>query len=146
MSEKVETVTTSPFAGQKPGTSGLRKKCSEFFQANYVENFVQCTLEAVGGDLEGATLVVGGDGRYGVKDVASKIIQIAAANKVKSSVSMVKREKNGVAIFPFFRCRSSSSARMASSPHLPCPTSSGRTQPLGALSSQPRTTPVERTV
>ena len=83
MSEKVETVTTSPFAGQKPGTSGLRKKCSEFFQANYVENFVQCTLEAVGGDLEGATLVVGGDGRYGVKDVASKIIQIAAANKVK---------------------------------------------------------------
>ena len=83
MSAKVVTVTTSPIAGQKPGTSGLRKRVSEFFQANYVENFVQCTLEAVGGDLEGATLVVGGDGRYGVKEVVGKIIQIAAANKVK---------------------------------------------------------------
>ena len=79
----VETVGTSPFDGQKPGTSGLRKKVSEFSQDNYVENFVQCTLDAVGGGLEGATLVVGGDGRYGVKNVAVKIIQIAAANKVK---------------------------------------------------------------
>ena len=83
MPEKVVRVSTSPFAGQKPGTSGLRKKVSEFFQPNYVENFVQCTLDAIGGELEGATLVVGGDGRYGVKDVAGKIIQIAAANKVK---------------------------------------------------------------
>ena len=103
MSEKVETVTTSPFAGQKPGTSGLRKKCSEFFQANYVENFVQCTLEAVGGDLEGATLVVGGDGRYGVKDVASKIIQIAAANKVKIIRIHGEKRKKWSCDFPVFQ-------------------------------------------
>ena len=87
MSAKVVTVTTSPIAGQKPGTSGLRKRVSEFFQENYVENFVQCTLEAIGGELEGATLVVGGDGRFGVKDVVGKIIQIAAANKVKIKVN-----------------------------------------------------------
>ena len=97
MSEKVVRVSTSPFVGQKPGTSGLRKKVSEFFQANYVENFVQCTLDAIGGELEGATLVVGGDGRYGVKDVAGKIIQIAAANKVKKN--FLDKRKNYAALF-----------------------------------------------
>ncbi len=77
------TVSTTPFAGQKPGTSGLRKKVSEFLGTpNYVENFLQCTLEAVGDDLKGATLVVGGDGRYGVRETVAKIVQMAAANGV----------------------------------------------------------------
>ena len=90
MSAPVETVATKPFSGQKPGTSGLRKKVTEFFQPHYVENFVQCTLDAIGSELEGATLVVGGDGRYGVKDVVAKIIQIAAANKVKYSEALAR--------------------------------------------------------
>ena len=81
------TVSTTPFAGQKPGTSGLRKKVSEFLETpNYVENFLQCTLEAVGDDLKGSTLVVGGDGRYGVKETCAKIVKMAAANGVKKLI------------------------------------------------------------
>ena len=75
-------VATTPFAGQKPGTSGLRKKVTEFTQPNYMENFIQCTLSAVGNTLEGSTLVVGGDGRYGVPQAVDLIIKMAAANKV----------------------------------------------------------------
>ena len=75
-------VATTPFAGQKPGTSGLRKKVTEFTQPNYMENFIQCTLSAVGNTLEGSTLVVGGDGRFGVPEAVDLIIKMAAANKV----------------------------------------------------------------
>lgn len=76
-------VETTPFAGQKPGTSGLRKKVPEFMAANYMENFIQCTLSAIGNELAGATLVVGGDGRFGVREAVQKIIRMAAANGVK---------------------------------------------------------------
>ena len=78
----VTEVPTKPFAGQKPGTSGLRKKVLEFTQPHYMENFIQCTLLAVGDRLKGSTLVVGGDGRYGMKLAVSNIIKIAAANQV----------------------------------------------------------------
>lgn len=47
-----------------------------------MENFIQCTLLGVGDKLKGSTLVVGGDGRFGVKMAVSKIIKIAAANLV----------------------------------------------------------------
>ncbi len=76
-------VATQVFAGQKPGTSGLRKRVEEFMQDHYMENFIQCTLEAMGNDLPGSTLVVGGDGRYGVTLAVDKIIKMAAANKVQ---------------------------------------------------------------
>ena len=79
---EVSKIATSPFAGQKPGTSGLRKKVTEFTQPNYMENFIQCTLSAVGNALEGSTLVVGGDGRFGVPQAVDLIIKMAAANKV----------------------------------------------------------------
>ena len=82
MANQTSQVTTTPFAGQKPGTSGLRKKVTEFTQPNYMENFIQCTLSAVGKTLEGCTLVVGGDGRFGVPLAVDLIIKIAAANKV----------------------------------------------------------------
>ncbi len=84
------SVSTKPFAGQKPGTSGLRKKVNEFLETpHYVENFLQCTLEAVGDQLKGATLVVGGDGRFGVKDTVAKIIRMAAANGVSQAVTVL---------------------------------------------------------
>ena len=38
---QVTTVTTAPIAGQKPGTSGLRKKTPVFMGRHYLENFVQ---------------------------------------------------------------------------------------------------------
>ena len=84
MSFSSTTVSTTPFEGQKPGTSGLRKAVKVFQQQNYTENFIQCTLAgALGEKLVGSTLVVGGDGRYFMKDVADKIVKIAAANGVK---------------------------------------------------------------
>lgn len=60
----VKTVETTAHAGQKPGTSGLRKRVKVFQQEHYTENFVQAILSAMPGGCEGKTLVVGGDGRY----------------------------------------------------------------------------------
>jgi phosphoglucomutase len=70
---------TSPFEGQKPGTSGLRKKTKVFMQPRYLENFVQATFEAIGG-VAGQTLVLGGDGRYFGAEAARIILKMAAAN------------------------------------------------------------------
>ena len=75
----IRTVATKPYDDQKPGTSGLRKKVPEFQQANYVENFVQSIFDALQG-IEGKTLILGGDGRYYNREVAQKVIAIAAAN------------------------------------------------------------------
>lgn len=80
----VVTVNTTPYDGQKPGTSGLRKKVKVFVQENYTENFIQSILDANKDVLKGSTLVVGGDGRYLVKEVVDKIIKICAGNGVSS--------------------------------------------------------------
>uniref|UniRef100_U5ELU3 phosphoglucomutase (alpha-D-glucose-1,6-bisphosphate-dependent) n=1 Tax=Corethrella appendiculata TaxID=1370023 RepID=U5ELU3_9DIPT len=82
MTITIKTVSTSPFEGQKPGTSGLRKKVKVFTETNYTENFVQCILDANGASLAGSTLVVGGDGRYFCKEACELIISICAANQV----------------------------------------------------------------
>lgn len=72
------TVATTPIAGQKPGTSGLRKKTPVFMGAHYLENFVQAIFDVVG--AEGKTFVVGGDGRYFNDRAAQVILRMAAAN------------------------------------------------------------------
>ncbi|XP_072172778.1 phosphoglucomutase-1-like [Diadema setosum] len=77
-----EVVSTTPFPGQKPGTSGLRKPTGTFQTPNYTENFVQSTLAAIGDKLSGANLVVGGDGRFFMREAVGLIVQIAAANGV----------------------------------------------------------------
>lgn len=75
----VNVVSTKPIEGQKPGTSGLRKKTRVFMQPGYLENYVQAIFDGIGG-VEGKTLVVGGDGRY-FNDVAiGTILRMAAAN------------------------------------------------------------------
>ena len=74
---KITTVGTTPFAGQKPGTSGLRKKVRVFAQPGYLENFVQSIFDNLSGQ-QGQTLVLGGDGRY-FNDVAIQIILRMAA-------------------------------------------------------------------
>ncbi len=80
----VQTVRTKPFEGQRPGTSGLRKKTRVFLQPGYLENFVQSVFDAVRADAaEGfgaETLVVGGDGRYYNREAIQTIIRMAAAN------------------------------------------------------------------
>ena len=76
---KIETITTRPFDGQKPGTSGLRKKTKIFVQPDYLENFIQSVFNAIGG-ADGKTFVVGGDGRYFNKEAIQTILNMAAAN------------------------------------------------------------------
>ncbi|HRM75649.1 MAG TPA: alpha-D-glucose phosphate-specific phosphoglucomutase, partial [Paracoccus sp. (in: a-proteobacteria)] len=56
-------IPTKPIDGQKPGTSGLRKKTPVFMQPHYLENFVQAIWNGTGG-AQGKTYVLGGDGRY----------------------------------------------------------------------------------
>jgi phosphoglucomutase len=81
----VKTITVKPFEGQRPGTSGLRKKTREFMQPGYVEAFVQSIFNAlrgsVAGDFSRSTLVVGGDGRYYNREAIHKILSIAVGNQ-----------------------------------------------------------------
>ncbi len=75
----VVTIETTPFDGQKPGTSGLRKRVPVFAQARYVENFVQSIFDSLDG-YAGQTLVVGGDGRHLNREAIQVILKMAAAN------------------------------------------------------------------
>ncbi|WP_431299610.1 alpha-D-glucose phosphate-specific phosphoglucomutase [Tabrizicola sp. BL-A-41-H6] len=72
------TVKTAPIAGQKPGTSGLRKKTPVFMGRHYLENFVQSIFDVIG--CQGKTFVLGGDGRYFNDRAAQVILRMAAAN------------------------------------------------------------------
>ena len=74
----IRTVATQPIAGQKPGTSGLRKKTPIFIGRHYLENFVQSIFDVVG--AAGKTFVLGGDGRYFNDRAAQVILRMAAAN------------------------------------------------------------------
>lgn len=82
MTVSMRVVATKPFEGQKPGTSGLRKKVKVFAEQHYTENFVQCILDSVGESIKGSLLVVGGDGRYFLKEAIDLIVRICAANGV----------------------------------------------------------------
>ncbi|KAK4789997.1 hypothetical protein SAY86_017301 [Trapa natans] len=105
----VSKVPTTSFDGQKPGTSGLRKKVKVFVQPHYLHNFVQSTFNALSAEnVRGATLVVSGDGRYFSKEAIQIIIKMSAANGVRRvwvgqngllstpAVSAVIRERTGL--------------------------------------------------
>jgi phosphoglucomutase len=81
----VTTVRTSPFEGQRPGTSGLRKKVTVFQTPGYLENFVQAVFDTQPA-LRGGTLVLGGDGRYYNREAVQVILRLAAANGVARTV------------------------------------------------------------
>ena len=72
-------IKTSPISGQKPGTSGLRKKTQVFSSPHFLENYIQSTFDGIGG-IEGKTLVIGGDGRYYNDRAIQIILRMAAAN------------------------------------------------------------------
>lgn len=74
----IQTQPTTPIEGQKPGTSGLRKKTQVFMQPGYLENFVQGIWNGLGG-ITGKTLVLGGDGRFFNDSAAQTILRMAAA-------------------------------------------------------------------
>ncbi len=95
----VSTIPTRPFDDQKPGTSGLRKKVRVFQKPHYLENFVQAIFDAVPA-CQGATLVVGGDGRYYNRPALQTILQMAAAN----GVGRVLVGQNGLLSTPAVSC------------------------------------------
>ncbi|KAI6116827.1 hypothetical protein EDD16DRAFT_1896396 [Pisolithus croceorrhizus] len=84
MGYQVREVATKPYDGQKPGTSGLRKRVKVFQQENYTENFVQAIFDSIRSD--GATLVIGGDGRYFSPETVQTILRIGSANGVKKFI------------------------------------------------------------
>ncbi len=75
----IQTISTTPFNDQKPGTSGLRKRVTVFKQPHYLENFVQSIFNTIKAPL-GATLTLGGDGRYYNREAIQIILKMAAAN------------------------------------------------------------------
>ena len=77
----ITTITSQPFADQRPGTSGLRKKVRVFQSPHYLENFVQSIFDTRA-DLKDGTLVLGGDGRYYNRQAIQVILRMAAANGV----------------------------------------------------------------
>ncbi|MBW6522618.1 alpha-D-glucose phosphate-specific phosphoglucomutase [Sphingomonas sp. RHCKR47] len=75
----IRAVQTTPFTDQKPGTSGLRKKVRVFQQPSYAENFIQSVFDVIERERAGATLVIGGDGRFLNREVIQIAIRMAAA-------------------------------------------------------------------
>ncbi|WP_337169890.1 alpha-D-glucose phosphate-specific phosphoglucomutase [Gemmatimonas aurantiaca] len=78
----ITIVPTSPFADQRPGTSGLRKRTPVFQQPHYLENFVQALLDEAA-LTSTQTLVVGGDGRFHNREAIGVIVRMAAANGIR---------------------------------------------------------------
>ncbi|KAG6336026.1 hypothetical protein ID866_3061 [Astraeus odoratus] len=84
MGYQVKEIPTKTYDGQKPGTSGLRKRVKVFQQEHYTENFVQAIFDSI--KSEGATLVIGGDGRYFSPETVQTILKIGSANGVKKFI------------------------------------------------------------
>jgi len=100
MNESITIVPTEPYENTKPGTSGLRKSVTTFQQEHYTENFVQATLNALGNDLGGCSLVLGGDGRFFGRQCTKTIIKMCAANGVKRLLV----GQNGIMSTPAISC------------------------------------------
>ncbi len=82
--QQAVAVRTTPYADQRPGTSGLRKKTRIFMQPHYLENYIQSVFDVLREEVKdgfaGSTLLVGGDGRYYNQAAIQVILRMAAAN------------------------------------------------------------------
>ncbi|MDO8291251.1 MAG: alpha-D-glucose phosphate-specific phosphoglucomutase [Gallionella sp.] len=96
---QTRTVATTPYDDQKPGTSGLRKRVTVFRQPHYLENFVQSVFDTISAP-QGATLVLGGDGRYYNREAIQIILKITAAN----GLGRVLVGKGGILSTPAASC------------------------------------------
>ena len=81
MNKTSQTIKTTPFTDQKPGTSGLRKSVKQFKKQDYLQNFIQAIFNTLDG-IVGSTLILGGDGRYFNREAIQIILRMAAANQV----------------------------------------------------------------
>ncbi|HET7307626.1 MAG TPA: alpha-D-glucose phosphate-specific phosphoglucomutase [Gammaproteobacteria bacterium] len=80
--DSINRIASRPFDDQKPGTAGLRKRVAVFQQPHYLENFLQAVFDCVP-ELDGSSLVVGGDGRYFNRQAINTLLRMAAANGVR---------------------------------------------------------------
>ncbi|MCI2284196.1 alpha-D-glucose phosphate-specific phosphoglucomutase [Colwellia sp. MSW7] len=95
----IKQIKTKAFNDQKPGTSGLRKKVTQFQQTGYLENFVQAVFNTIA-PCSGKTLVIGGDGRYYNREAIQVIINMAVAN----GFSQLLVGKGGILSTPAASC------------------------------------------
>ena len=96
---RVSLETASPLVGAVPGTSGLRKKTAVFAASGgaYLRGFAQAMLDAQPeGALQGATLVLGGDGRFFSRPAVQHILRLAAA----AGVARVRVGRGGLLSTP----------------------------------------------
>lgn len=114
----IQRVTHAAFMDQRPGTSGLRKKVKRFAEPHYLAMFVQAIFEGVG-DLKGATIALGGDGRYFNREASAIILRMAAAH----GVAKVVVGKGGIlstpAVSNLIRARSLKGGIVLSASHNP---------------------------
>ena len=95
----IKQIKTQSFNDQKPGTSGLRKKVTQFQQTGYLENFVQAVFNTIA-PCTGKTLVLGGDGRFYNREAIQVIIRMAVAN----GFSHILVGKGGILSTPAASC------------------------------------------
>jgi phosphoglucomutase len=82
---RITTVPCAPYDDQRMGTAGLRKKVRVFAQPHYLESFLQAVFDTLR-LRDGASLVIGGDGRYHNDVAIQVIIRMAAAAGVRKIV------------------------------------------------------------
>ncbi|NDW53590.1 alpha-D-glucose phosphate-specific phosphoglucomutase [Aliiroseovarius sp. PrR006] len=113
----MQTVKTTPIAGQIPGTSGLRKKVKVFSEPGYLETYTQAIFNAI--DPTGKTFVLGGDGRFFNSEAIATILRMAAAN----GVAKIIIGQNGIlstpAVSHLIRKRSADGGFILSASHNP---------------------------
>ncbi len=107
-----------PFDDQKPGTSGLRKSTLQFQTPHYLESFIEASLRVVPG-VEGGTLVVGGDGRFGNIPAISVIARMAAAHGVSRLITTTAGILSTPAASHLIRSRSAVAGIILSASHNP---------------------------